>query len=42
VASFATKAASIGLRTATSFVALTNVLGFGALLALALLLLSRP
>jgi hypothetical protein len=42
VASFATKAASNALRTATSFVALTNVLGLGALLALPLLLLSRP
>jgi hypothetical protein len=42
VASFATQAGRRVLRTATSFVALTNVLGLGALLALALLLLSRP
>jgi hypothetical protein len=42
VASFATKAASNALRNATAVVRVSNVLGLGALLALALLLLSRP
>ncbi|MBV9065774.1 MAG: hypothetical protein JO004_08400 [Methylobacteriaceae bacterium] len=42
VASFATSAGNQALRAATSFVALKNVLCLGALLALPLLLLSRP
>jgi hypothetical protein len=42
VASFATSAGRQALRAAGSFVALTNVLCLGALLALPLLLLSRP
>ena len=42
MASFATKAASNALRSATALVRVSNVLSLGALLALALLLLSRP
>ena len=42
VASFATIAGKRALRATTSFVALTNALGFGVILALPLLLLSRP
>ena len=42
MASFATIAGKQALRAATSFVALTNVLGFGVILALPLLPLSRP
>jgi hypothetical protein len=42
VASFATIAGKQALRAATSFVALTNALGFGVILALPLLPLSRP
>jgi hypothetical protein len=42
VASFATKAASNALRSATTLVRVSNVLSLGLTLALALLLLSRP
>jgi hypothetical protein len=42
VASFATKAASNALRTATALVRVSNVLTLTLALALALLLLSRP
>jgi hypothetical protein len=42
VASFATKAASNALRSGTALVRVSNVLGLAALLALPLLLLSRP
>jgi hypothetical protein len=42
VASFATKAASNALRSAIALVRVSNVLGLGVILALPLLLLSRP
>jgi hypothetical protein len=42
VASFATKAASNALRSATALMRVSNVLTLGLTLALALLLLSRP